>query len=434
MKLPTHLKISILLFGDIVALYVALSLALYLRYGDIFLVQFANAHFGPFTVIFPLWVIVFYVAGLYDLPRLRNNIDFLKTLFLALGINTFLTITLFYLIPFFGITPRTNLFLFLIIFAVIESWWRRTFNIRASFREGLVRVLLIGHDKHAEEFRNILSDSPQIGYTIVQSFDTERENLDISRLKSIAHSHSINLIVIPPQFIQDAHTARVLYEFLSLGIEVRTLVDFYEMVNRKIPVDIIRESWFIEHRIGERRFYDDLKRGIEIVFAGILGVLLFPLFVLIAFLVHISSPGPSIYSQTRVGQFNRDFVLYKFRTMRMDAEKDGAQWAKSSDSRATALGTFLRYTHLDELPQLWNIIRGDLSFVGPRPERPEFVARLREEISFYDTRTLVQPGVTGWAQINYRYGSSVDDAREKLEYELYYLKNLQEDMHQFQDH
>ncbi|MFA4827508.1 MAG: sugar transferase, partial [Candidatus Shapirobacteria bacterium] len=148
-----------------------------------------------------------------------------------------------------------------------------------------------------------------------------------------------------------------------------------------------------------------------------------PISLIIFLLIKLTSKGPAIYKQIRTGKKENEFILYKFRTMYLDAEKHGPQWSRENDARITPVGKILRYTHLDELPQLINIIKGDISFVGPRPERPEFVAILKEKIPYYEIRHLVEPGVTGWAQINYRYGSSIEDAYEKLQYDIYYLKN-----------
>jgi lipopolysaccharide/colanic/teichoic acid biosynthesis glycosyltransferase len=156
------------------------------------------------------------------------------------------------------------------------------------------------------------------------------------------------------------------------------------------------------------------------VFIGLLAAVFVP-FIMPG--VRLSGPGPVFYGQMRVGRHGRLFRLYKFRSMRPDAEDNGARWAVKGDPRITPLGYVLRYTHVDELPQLWNIIKGEMSFIGPRPERPEFVTQLDKAIPFYDLRHLIKPGITGWAQVNYRYGSSVEDTRHKLAFDLYYVKN-----------
>ncbi|MEY4731152.1 MAG: hypothetical protein RL681_98 [Candidatus Parcubacteria bacterium] len=425
MRLPNPIKIGLLLAGDIIALYAALIVALFIRYGWNFNEQFMDLHAVPFTAIFPLWLLVFYIAGLYDLPRLRNNLEFLQTLTLTLFVNALLTVSAFYLIPALGITPKTNLFLFLVAFALFESLWRRTFNIRASFREGLNRVLLLDKSPLAQELSRTLKENPQVGYAIKAWVDASERP---QHLNSLIREQRITLVVVPAHLRHDPESARMLYELLASGIEVQDMPTFYEAVSRKVPLGSIDESWFIEHSIGARRFYDDLKRGLEIATAVILGIALLPLELCIALLVALTSRGPVIYSQVRTGKHGQPFTLHKFRTMRAlsadgSAEIHGAQWSGKHDARVTALGRLLRATHLDELPQLWNVVRGELSFVGPRPERPEIIQRLVAQIPYYEIRLIVKPGITGWAQINYGKDETPADVMEKLSYDVYYLKN-----------
>ena len=169
--------------------------------------------------------------------------------------------------------------------------------------------------------------------------------------------------------------------------------------------------------------YARIIRPAEFILALLLFIALLSVMIIIALLVRLTSRGPILYRQTRVGQNGKPFTLYKFRTMRRDAEASGPQWATFPDARATRIGRVLRYSHLDEFPQLWNILRGQLAFVGPRPERPEFAEKLKKEIPYYSIRTIIKPGLTGWAQINYRYGEGTEDVREKLAYDIFYLKN-----------
>ncbi len=427
MKIPNPFKITILVIGDIIVLYAALLATLLIRYGLDFNEQFTSQHAGPFSLIFIIWILVFYIAGLYDLRRLRNNLDFLQTLSTTLAVNAFITIALFYLVPALGITPKTNLFIFIAIFALAESWWRHAFNRRASFREGLNRVLILDKSERAHELRETIASNPQIGYA-VKLWMNPTELQSPEHLERLVREHGINLIVVPASFKHDETAARLLYELLALGIEVRDISSFYEIVFRKIPIREITESWFIEHAIGERRFYDDLKRGLELVGAIALIVLLVPLELLIALAVRLTSSGPAIYKQIRVGKHGNPFTLYKFRSMKAlapdgSAERNGAQWASTSDPRSTPIGKFLRASHLDELPQLINIAKGDLSFVGPRPERPEIVKKLVEEVPYYEIRSIIKPGITGWAQINYRYDQTTEDVIEKLSFDVYYLKH-----------
>ena len=426
MRLSRRRKIGLLVVGDIATLYLALNLTLLIRYGALWQDELSRRHAFPFTVIFTAWLVVFYIAGLYDLRRLRNNLDFFKTAVLTLFVNVLLAIIFFYLIPIFGITPKTNLFIFIGIFIIIGFIWRRFFNYFTADADSLSKVILIGENDAVAELVQFLSENPQIGYAVVMRFDEDSlpDSLETIRgWRELIRKNEIDLIVIPPQFKKESRFAKIFYHLLASGIEVRDIPGFYEMIFRKINLSQISEEWFLEHIAEHHRFYDDLKWGGEIFGALLLEIILPPLEIVIATVIALSSPGPVIYKQVRVGRHGKEFTLYKFRTMHVDAEKNGAQWAQAKDARSTTIGNMLRYTHLDELPQLWNIIRGDISFIGPRPERPEFVHVLREKIPYYDVRHLVKPGLTGWAQINYRYGASVDDSYEKLQYDIYYIKN-----------
>lgn len=417
------MKSLLLLIGDVAALYAALFLALLVRYGGGYYDQLVDVHLQPFTIIFVLWVLIFYIAGLYDLRRLRNNLDFLKTLALALVTNALISAVTFYLTPAFGIAPKTNLFIFIVIFAAIEVWWRRLFNRLTASSEAPNRVLLIGNGPISSELELVTGENAQLGYAVVAHLKEEDADADPALLARIVAEERVNLIVVPRELKRKTTLAPALYELFGRGIAIIDLDGFYEMIMRKVPLADIEETWFLENIEGAAKFYDQFKRAFELLFAAALGIVLLPLELAIALLVVTTSRGPMLYRQTRVGAHGRNFTLYKFRTMRQDAEQNGAQWAAKNDPRTTPIGKILRSSHLDELPQLLNIAKGDISFVGPRPERPEFVAKLKTEIPFYEIRLLVPPGVTGWAQINHRADLTLDDVKEKLQYDVYYLKN-----------
>ncbi len=210
------------------------------------------------------------------------------------------------------------------------------------------------------------------------------------------------------------------------GIEILTITQFYEQILRKIPVelvslkDLIFESGF---ELTSRMLLQRMKRVVDILLAWFIFTLTWPLIFIFGLLHKLESPGPIFYSQIRTGKSGEDFKIYKLRSMGSDAEAGGAVWAQKNDPRVTKIGKFIRLTRIDELPQLWNVFKGDMSFIGPRPERPEFNKSLAEQISFYDLRHSIRPGLTGWAQVRYPYGASVEDAKEKLQYDLYYIKN-----------
>ncbi|MFH1534764.1 MAG: sugar transferase, partial [Patescibacteria group bacterium] len=199
---------------------------------------------------------------------------------------------------------------------------------------------------------------------------------------------------------------------------------FYESVTGKIPVSLIDKTWFLENLLEiNKQTFEKFKRVVDIIFSIILFIPFIIVYPFAALAIKINSKGPVFYKQKRVGKNEKFFEILKFRSMVADAEKNGAEWAKENDKRITIAGNILRKTRIDELPQIWNVLKGDLSFVGPRPERPEFVQELENQIPHYSMRHLVRPGLSGWAQINFPYGASVEDATEKMQYDLYYIKN-----------
>jgi sugar transferase (PEP-CTERM system associated) len=218
-----------------------------------------------------------------------------------------------------------------------------------------------------------------------------------------------------------------LLEMKIEGVSFAHLASVYEEYTGKIAVENLRPSWFIfSDGFRQSAWLGMVKRVSDLVLAALALVLAVPVMALVALAVRLTSKGPVLYHQSRVGRHGRVFTVHKFRSMDHDAEADtGAVWSKGeADPRITAVGHVLRRTRLDELPQLWNILKGDMSFVGPRPERPEFVSQLAREIPYYGQRHVVRPGLTGWAQVRYTYGASVEDALMKLQYDLFYIKNL----------
>lgn len=419
-----HVKLSILFIGDVIALYASLFVTLILRYGNDFYSQFLDTHATPFTIIFILWLIVFYVAGLYDLRRLRNNLDFLKVLATAIAASALVAMLLFYLVPAFGIAPKTNLLIFCVSFAVIEVFWRRSFNRLAGTSEAPNRVLFVSDGELADEVEQAITENPQLGYRIAAKIDTAAAERDPATLEAAVQEKDVNLVVVPRHLKRNNTLAGALYRLFGRGITVIDLASFYELVLHKIPLADLEETWFLENIESVARFYDPLKRSLELLFAILIGIVFLPLAILFAIIIKLTSPGPVIYKQERVGHYGRSFMLYKFRSMRNDAEKNGPQWAAGfTDPRITPFGKLMRWTHLDELPQLWNIIRGDISFVGPRPERPQIVDDLKKQIPYYEVRLLVKPGASGWAFLNHRADQTLDDVKQKLQYDIYYLKN-----------
>ena len=247
----------------------------------------------------------------------------------------------------------------------------------------------------------------------------------IDDLERLCVEMDIKEVVVGPGPAKNPRVLDRVLACLRLGCRVTNLSTFYEQVLSEIPVDHLEPHWFL---FADLKHYREaqiiMKRAIDIVGAFVGLALTLPFWPLIALLIKLNSSGPVFYSQQRVGLNGRLFKLHKFRTMYLGAERDGHQWATENDPRITRLGWYLRRSRLDELPQLWNILLDQMSVVGPRPERPEFVSELAPKIRFFNERHLVKPGLTGWAQINYRYGASVEDAKRKLQLDLWYIKHM----------
>lgn len=300
------------------------------------------------------------------------------------------------------------------------------------------RVVIYGAGHRAKKLLNdITPEIDVLAVDIVGFIPNANEPIEVPENKvltypsdwlSFVRAQAITeIVVIPDERRRSGGEAFPLSEFLDCklaGIPSSDALSFYERELGLIDITLLQPGWMLYSdgfKYSKRR--DIAKRAFDLVLAGAFFIVLWPFMLLTALAVKLESPGAVLYHQTRVGLNGRPFRIYKFRSMRQDAEKNGAVWAQKNDSRVTRVGAFIRNTRLDELPQLYNVLSGSMSFVGPRPERPEFVQDLALQIPFYDTRHKVKPGLMGWAQLKYPYGASVDDAKNKLQYDLYYTKN-----------
>jgi exopolysaccharide biosynthesis polyprenyl glycosylphosphotransferase len=412
-------KQTLLLLVDVVLLYATLFLVLFVRYGQINS-HLINAHIGPFSVVFGLWLVIFYVVGLYDIRSLKKGYEIFQQLFLAILIGTAIAITMFYLVPSFRISPKTSLALFAAFFGIIESGWRYLFGAWSS--KSRRNVLIIGSGKEVEELEKFIFENPQVGYKVAFQIQ-EAQDANSRMIGDVIKDKKIDTVIIDQKAASLGNIFDELYHYMADGVEIITLVSAYEAILKKLPVSEIRDFSLVSEMSRSRRVYETAKKPVEFLIALTLFVILIIPMAFIYLLVRLTSRGAGIYKQIRVGKNEKEFVLYKFRTMKANAEENGPQWSAVKDARVTWAGKLLRFTHLDELPQIWNVLKGNLSFVGPRPERPEFVRNLKEKIPYYEIRHMVKPGITGWAQINFKYGSSIEDAMEKLQFDLFYIKN-----------
>ncbi|MBK6801349.1 MAG: TIGR03013 family PEP-CTERM/XrtA system glycosyltransferase [Novosphingobium sp.] len=295
------------------------------------------------------------------------------------------------------------------------------------------RVLVLGAGLRAERLLK-LSQRPESGFTIVgyvamtpsQPVVPGAVSRDaIENLTAYVDSLKASEVVLALEERRNALPLADLLRIKTTGVHVNDFSTFIERETGRVDLDTVNPSWLIfsDGFSSGRAVSSFAKRVFDLAASGLLLLISAPVIALFALLVKLDSKGPAFFRQTRVGLFGQNFDVIKLRSMRTDAEANGAQWAQKDDPRVTRLGKFIRMTRIDELPQTWSVLKGEMSFVGPRPERPEFVADLEEKLPYYAERHMVKPGITGWAQINYPYGASIEDSRHKLEYDLYYAKN-----------
>ncbi|MFA5098654.1 MAG: sugar transferase [Candidatus Paceibacterota bacterium] len=400
----SKIKTFILLIGDIAVLYGSLALTMVLRYGTDNFSQYFLTHIKPFSLIFVFWLLIFYLADLYKEKNLRVDFNILQTLTFAIFISITGSIILFYLFPsVFELTPKTNLAILALVFTIIDLSWRFTLS-KIFISGGLkTRIVFIGDSPITNEIKLYLQKNPQIGYDVIPEIED-----------------GADMVIIQPNAKNDPKFIDFFYELLAKKIAVIDSIKFYETIFQKLPIEEIERGWFIERITTHRQFYEFSKRITDIILSVILGVIFLPIGLIIAILTKLSSrKGPVIFRQERVGLNNKNFTLIKFGTMKAD---QGDLWTNKNDDRHTTLGKVLNHTHLDEIPQLYNILKGDISFIGPRAERKE-LAEMYRQIPHYEIRHMIKPGLTGWAQLNYKASASVEEAKEKLKYDIYYIKN-----------
>jgi sugar transferase (PEP-CTERM system associated) len=365
---------------------------------------------------------------LYDTARLNTRGELYFRLLMVPGLLAFVTAGISYVRPDFLLGGgSTALGLFIVAFALFG--WRLGYGWLVQLPMLVERVYVLGADERAQRLVQGLRQNPEIGVEIASwtgQLDGEVTRQSVAaHLMEVVSKQRVHRVIVA---MKDRRGNMPVDELLQLrlqGVKIEEATSWLEKISGKIEVENLNPSWLVFNE-GFRRSttFVVIRRLLSVTFS-LLGLMLtLPLLPLIMLAIRLDSEGPVFYTQTRMGKGGRLFKVVKFRTMRHDAEAvNGAQWAEINDPRVTRVGKFLRTSRLDEIPQLWCVLKGDMAFVGPRPERPEFIELLSKEINYYGVRHMVRPGVTGWAQIKYQYGSTVEDAREKLQYDLFYIKN-----------
>jgi sugar transferase (PEP-CTERM system associated) len=377
----------------------------------------------------------FYLFDLYDFIVMHDRHELVLRLVQALGLAWIALALSFYAYPRLMLGRSISLIALPMALALMVGW-RICIHWLLGHPDIGERILIVGSGNLAVEVARQVLNRPDAGYRIVGFVGTDSELLGKSLinprvigltedLDDIVKREGIDRIVVAMgERRGQLPTDKLLKLSLAGDVSIEEGATFYERVTGRVSLNMMRPSWLIFTGRGRQaRLAAITRNAVHRLVALIGAVLSLPLVVLTAILIKIDSRGPVFYKQERVGKNGRLFVLTKFRSMKLDAEKAGPVWASKGDERTTRVGHVIRKTRIDEIPQFWNILRGEMSFVGPRPERPHFVTQLADEIPYYEQRHLIAPGLTGWAQIKYPYGASVEDAREKLQYDLFYIKN-----------
>ncbi|PIP86282.1 hypothetical protein COV42_00090 [Candidatus Campbellbacteria bacterium CG11_big_fil_rev_8_21_14_0_20_44_21] len=425
MNIKNNKEPLILFLGDLFFLYVALFLMLIFSYSGLPSGQLLSQHIGAFTFIFIIWLLVFFVAGLYEKHTLLFKNKLPNTILNAQLTNIAIAILFFYLLPVFGITPKTNLFIYLILsFALMLSW--RIYGYPAIGFGKKEKALIIGGGKETKELVYEVNNNSRYNFFFVSTVDLSKKKEALNIFEQIKQN-DIKFVVADFESGQISFLLPKLYKLIYSKVEFFDKHKVYEEIFDKIPLSLLGYNWFLENiSLSPKPAFDFFKRILDIFVALFLGVATILLFPLVVLAVKFESPGRAFIVQKRVGQNSKFFKVYKFRTMERNDSGESVKKTKEKN-KVTKVGAFLRKTRIDELPQLYNVLKGDLSLIGPRPELPSLADVYTRELPYYNVRHLVKPGLSGWAQLCQeappKFETRKDDTKTKLSYDLYYIKN-----------
>lgn len=418
----------ILLVGDLFFFILSLWLSLFLRNLTVPSEELFLIHLVPFGFIFIVWVLVFYIAGLYENHTLILKSKLPGVLFNTQLANSIIAIVFFYLIPFFGITPKTILFidLFVSFFAVLSWRMYGYFFIGANKKD---QALLIGSGEEMKELYQEVNQNPLYNLNFISTIDLNKIESDSfwDEIVSRVYAENVSIVAIDLANERVSPVLPHLYNLIFSRVRFIDMHKIYEDIFRRVPLSLLKYNWFIENISNSPRVtYDALKRIMDIILSVILFVATLPFDIFAFIAIKLEDGGPGFIVQERMGKNNKIIKIIKFRTMTTN-DKGIYTEETAKMNKVTKVGNFLRVSRIDEFPQFWNVLVGDLSLVGPRPELPALVTLYKKEIPYYNIRHLIKPGLSGWAQIYHEnhphHGEAVDATKEKLSYDLYYIKN-----------
>ncbi|MBX4200487.1 exopolysaccharide biosynthesis polyprenyl glycosylphosphotransferase [Candidatus Parcubacteria bacterium] len=417
----------ILLVGDIFFFLLSLWITLFLRSFSFPSGALFSAHLVPFGLLFVVWVVVFYIAGLYERHTLLLTSTLPGVLFNTLVANSIIAVLFFYFIPLFGIAPKTILFIYLIVSFIIILLWR-TYGYFLLGTKEAEKAIIIGSGEEMKELVDEVNGNPLYNLRFVDSIDLNRTNAGIwDEIVSRIYADNISLIAIDLTHEKVEPVLPHLYNLIFSKVRFIDMHKIYEDIFNRVPLSLLRYNWFLENiSTSPRAAYDALKRIMDILLSFLLAIGSLVLYPFVYVAIKLDDKGPLFSHQKRVGQNNKIVEIIKFRTMTI--ADDQGKWTndKTPENKVTRVGKFLRNSRIDELPQLWNVLRGDISLIGPRPEFPDPVKHYTAQIPYYNVRHIIKPGLSGWAQIygeHPHHEADVSMTKNKLSYDLYYIKN-----------
>ena len=412
-------KETIALFlGDVVLLYFSLWSALALREWGVPSSQTWELHLWPFTIIMGVWVLVFFIYGLYEKHTLILKSRLPSTVFNAQIANSFIAVLFFYFIPYFGITPKTNLFIYLIISSSFILLWR-VYGDKFLHPLEKQKGIIVGSGEEMKELLEEVNNNPRYGLEFISSVDLNKiAGMDFKEeILSRVYSEEVQIIAIDLKNEKVEPILPHLYNLIFSKVKFIDMYKIYEDIFDRVPLSLVRYNWFLENISTETRItYDVLKRIMDLVLSFVAGIVSLIFYPFVYILIKLDDGGSIYFEQERIGKNNKIIKIKKFRSM-----------SQNGDNKITRVGKWLRALRIDELPQLWSVLVGDISMIGPRPEIPSLVKHYEEKISYYNIRHLIKPGLSGWAQLYHsdppKVNADADKTRRKLSYDLYYIKN-----------
>ncbi len=426
MQIQNKKEPLILFIGDIAVFFISLWVTLAIRYAEMPSKLIFTEHLLPFFILFIIWVVVFYIAGLYEKHTLILKSNLTSLILNAQVVNGIIAIMFFYLVPIFSITPKTNILLYILVSSALFILWRVYIVLRLR-PERKEEAILIGSGREMKELISEVNNNSRYSLKFISSIDLDEiDSLDFEdEILNTIYSENISTIVVDLKNEKVEPILPRLYNLIFSGVQFIDKYKIYEDIFDRIPLSLVGYNWFLENISNSSHItYDFLKRAMDISVALIFGTVSLVVYPFVYIAIKLDDGGKVFTYQSRIGRNNKTIELVKFRTME---KNDQGKWENGNVNRVTRVGAILRKSRIDELPQLWNVVLGNISLIGPRPEFPEPVNLYKKEIPYYDVRHLIKPGLSGWAQIYHdahpHHSTDISETKVKLSYDLYYLKN-----------